>query len=480
MMQNTGCKGHLYLLPAIMFGLVFLAVPLLEHSEARGQTVDLATAIETVAKNTIPAVVHIEVTERQEVANPLLPFENDPFFRQFFGNRNMPKKFQREIQGLGTGMILDGEGHILTNYHVVGGATKVEVTLADGRRFTGKSVKLVGTDQKTDLAVIQIQDKVPLPYVKLGDSDKMEVGQWVVAIGHPQGLDETVTQGIISAKHRRGISDPSSYQDYLQTDAAINPGNSGGPLLNLNGEVIGINAAILSESGGFEGLGFAIPSNMASYISRELITNGKVVRGWLGVSIQDLTPELAQSMGLTVSKGALVADVIKGSPADEAGIKHGDVVIAFQNKPIDDASSLQNSVSIAAIGSSVNLTILRDGGKQDVKVKVGNLEEQEKTLAASLKKQYGIAVRPVTSQEAQQYGLSSQQGVAITAVDPNGPFGKAGFETNDLIVQVDNKPVSGPDSLYTILSAVGSDKKITVAAVDYKTGQGANIEVRLP
>jgi serine protease Do len=463
-----------------VFGAVFLAVMLLQHSEARGQAVDLATAIETVAKKTIPAVVHIEVTERQEVANPLLPFENDPFFRQFFGNRNMPKKFQREVQGLGTGMILDGEGHILTNHHVVGGATKIEVTLADGRRFTGKSVKLVGTDPKTDLAVIQIEDKVALPYVTLGDSDKMEVGQWVVAIGHPRGLDETVTQGIISAKHRRGISDPSGYQDYLQTDAAINPGNSGGPLLNLNGEVIGINAAILSESGGFEGLGFAIPSNMANYIGKELIAKGKVVRGWLGVSIQDLTPELAQSLGLTGTKGALIADVIKGSPADVAAIKRGDVVVAFQNKPIEDASSLQNSVSIAAIGSDVNLTILRNGSKQDVKVKVGNLEEQEKTLAASLNKQYGIAVRSMTPQEVEKYGISSQQGVVITAVDSNGPFGKAGFEINDLIVQVENQPVSGSDSLYAILSAAGPHKKITVAAVDHHTGQGANIEVTLP
>ena len=270
---------------------------------ARPQT--LRQPSKTVAKKTIPAVVHIEVTERQEVSNPLLPFENDPFFRQFFGNRNMPRKFQREIQGLGTGMILDREGHILTDNHVVAGATKIEVTLADGRRFTGKSVKTVGTDPKTDLAVIQIHDNSPFPHVTLGDSDKMEVGQWVVAIGHPRGLDETVTQGIISAKHRRGISDPSNYQDYLQTDAAINPGNSGGPLLNLNGEVIGINAAILSESGGFEGLGFAVPSNMANHIAGELIDHGKVVRGWLGISIQDLTPDLAQSLGVPAPKGHL-------------------------------------------------------------------------------------------------------------------------------------------------------------------------------
>jgi len=479
MMQDARCRSHLYLGPLIMFGAVFFAFVLLQYSEVLGQTPDLSTAIQTVAKNTIPAVVHIEVTERQEVSNPLLPFENDPFLRRFFG-KNLPRKFQREVRGLGTGIIMDSEGHILTNYHVVGGATKTEVTLADGRRFTGKSIKLIGTDPKTDLAVIKIEDKVPLPYVKMGDSDKMEVGQWVVAIGHPRGLDETVTQGIISAKHRRGISDPSSYQDYLQTDAAINPGNSGGPLLNLNGEVIGINAAILSESGGFEGLGFAVPSNMARHIAEELIANGKVTRGWLGISIQDLTPDLAESMKISGAKGALVADVIKGSPADEAGIKQGDVVVAFQNKPIEDASSLQNSVSIAAIGSTVDLTVLRNGSKQNVKVKIGNMEEEQEMLAASLKKQFGIVVRSLTPQETEQYGIGSQGGVAITEVDSKGPFGKAGFEKGDLILQVESQPVGGPDSLFTILSAIGHHKKVTVAAVDQKTGQSGSVEVTLP
>ena len=187
---------------------------------------DLTTAIVQVAKQNIPAVVHIEVTESQEVENPLLPFENDPFFRRFFGNPNMPRKFKRELKGLGTGMIIDPQGHILTNHHVAGGATKIEVLLSDGRRYPAK---LVGTDSKTDLAVIHIDAQGPLPYVTFGDSDKVEVGEWVVAIGHPRGLDQTVTQGIISAKHRRGITDPSGYQDFLQTDTAINPGNSGGP-----------------------------------------------------------------------------------------------------------------------------------------------------------------------------------------------------------------------------------------------------------
>ena len=290
--------------------------------------VDLSTAIAIVSKQAIPAVAHIEVTQRQEISNPLLPFENDPFFHYFFNApRKMPKKFKREMKGLGSGMIMDPDGHILTNNHVVAGANEIEVLLADGNRYTAK---LVGADPKTDLAVIQIKADGKLPYVVFGDSDKMEVGHWVIAIGHPRGLDQTVTQGIISAKHRRGILDPTSYQDYLQTDAAINPGNSGGPLLNLEGQVIGVNAAIVSESGGFEGIGFAIPSNMAVYISRALIAHGKVERGWLGVTIQELTPDLIKAMNLNISKGALIADVIKGGPADVAGIQKGDVVTVYQ------------------------------------------------------------------------------------------------------------------------------------------------------
>jgi serine protease Do len=480
-MQRSHLRNILYPLILIVLVITFSLTTRVYAPRAQSEQTNLTTAIETVARQAIPAVVHIEVTERQEVANPLLPFENDPFFKHFFGNpQKMPKKFQREIQGLGSGILIDDSGHIITNSHVVGGATKIQVVLADGRQFTGKSVKIIGIDPKTDLAVIQIMEKGPFPYLPLGDSDKMQVGQWVVAIGHPRGLDQTVTQGIISAKHRTGITDPSSYTDYLQTDAAINPGNSGGPLLNLNGQVIGINAAILSESGGFEGLGFAVPSNVAAHIAQELIENGKVVRGWLGVSLQNITPELASSFGLTGTKGALVADVIKGSPADHAGIKQGDVIIAIQGNPVADPSSLRNSVSLASVGSRVQLTIVRNGAKQDVKLTIGNLEDQEKSVAAALKRSFGIAVKPITPEEANALGLGSESGVVVTEVDSNGPFGKAGFEKDDVILKVDNNPVSGPDSLFTLLSALEKRHKATVLAVDHKSGRAGNVQVRLP
>lgn len=480
--KHFGCNLRIsFFLCLFVLGVLmtFMSVPVRGEDAQKG-AVDLVTAIEQVAKETIPSVVHIEVTERQEIANPLFPFENDPFFQYFFGHPKMPKKFQRELVGIGTGMILDTEGHILTNNHVVGGATKIQVLLADGRLYTDKAVKMVGTDPKTDLAVIQIVEKGTLPHVTLGDSDKVGVGQWVVAIGHPRGLDQTVTQGIISAKHRQGISDPSSYEDFLQTDAAINPGNSGGPLLNLQGEVIGVNAAIMSESGGFEGLGFAIPSNMASHIVKELLTHGKVIRGWIGLSIQDLTPELAQSFKLPNNKGALVADVIKGGPAAQAGIQRGDIIVDYEGKPVEDASSFRNEVAITPVGQEVKLTVLRGGNKQDVKVKIGSQEEQDKVLQATLKTRLGVVVRALTSKEAEQYGLSSQQGVLIVSVDASGPLGKVGFEKGDVILKINNQPVEGPDDLAALLDTLPAHQRINILAVDHRTGQSGYVPVTLP
>lgn len=468
---------------AMVFFAVFICTALLlvQTIPASGaDSIDFATAIEKVAQSAIPAVAHIEVTERQEVANPLAPFEDDPFFHYFFGNRNMPKKFQREVVGLGTGMLIDAEGHILTNNHVVAGATKIHVTLPDGRQYSDKSVKLIGTDSKTDLAVIQITAKEPFPYLPLGDSDKVGVGQWVVAIGHPRGLDQTVTQGIISAKHRTGISDPGGYQDFLQTDAAINPGNSGGPLLNLQGEVVGVNAAIMSQSGGFEGLGFAIPSNMASHVAKELIARGKVVRGWLGVSIQNMTPEIAKSFDVSSTKGALVVEVVKDGPAARSGINRGDVIVGFQGKPVDDSGSLRNMAALAPIGQDVTVTIMRNGSRQDVTVKVASEAEQVKTLAASIKEKFGISVRPLTPKELDRAGLTSRQGVAVVSVTPNSPFGRAGFEVGDYILQIDKHDVNGPEGLAALLTSLPGNQKISVLAADHKSGQVGYVEVAVP
>jgi serine protease Do len=443
-------------------------------AEKTKTSVDLSTAIIEVAKRNIPSVVHIEITERQEVANPLLPFESDPFLRRFFDIPKMPKKFKREVKGLGTGMIVDAQGHILTNHHVAGGATKIEVLLSNGQKY---DAKLVGTDPKTDLAVIRILAKEPLPHVTFGDSDKVEVGEWVVAIGHPRGLDQTVTQGIISAKHRRGITDPNSYQDFLQTDAPINPGNSGGPLLNLQGEVIGVNAAIASESGGSEGIGFTIPSNMAVHVARALIAHGKVERGWLGVTMQDLTPELAKSVQAETQKGALVVDVAKGGPAEKAGLKKNDVVIAYRGKEISDSGSLRNEVATTPIGQEVKLTILRNGKKEEIMVKVGNLETAAKILAAAVKDRLGAEVRPLNPQEVEKYGLDTNRGVAISWLDTKGPLQSAGFEVGDLILGINNQPVEGVDSFVQLVTVLKPDQKVSFFALDQRSGNTGTVLV---
>jgi len=456
----------------LLGGPAFIVAP---PSAQAAASVDLSTAIIEIAKKTIPAVAHIEVTERQEVANPFLPFEGDPFFRYFFGNPNkMPKKFKREVKGLGTGMIIDARGHILTNYHVAGGATKIEVVLANGKHY---QAKLVGGDPKTDLAVIEIPTKEQLPYVTLGDSDKVEVGEWVVAIGHPRGLDQTVTQGIISAKHRRGITDPTSYQDFLQTDAPINPGNSGGPLLNLRGEVIGVNAAIASESGGSEGIGFAIPSNIAQHISKLLIAYGKVERGWLGVGVQDVTQELAKSAGVETLKGAYIGEVVKGGPAEKGGLRKGDIVIAYQGKEIADASSLRNEAANTPIGSDAHITILRGGKKQELVIHVGSQQEATRVLAATLKERLGAEFRAVTPQEVSKYGLDSNQGVAITRVDAKGPLGEVGFEPGDLILQIEGETITGLENFIELVSSLKPGVRVTLVAVDHRSGNAGQVQV---
>ena len=485
MTRNTSRLAHVaarIIFTASMAGaLIASFMAFCQADVGQSRPLDLATAVTQVAKQNIPAVVHIEVTERKEVDNPLLPFEKDPYFRRYFNlPKKLPKKFKQEIVGLGSGVIVDTQGHILTNNHLVAGASKIEVVMADGRSFSGKTVSLVGADAKTDLAVIQVIVNESLPHTTFGDSDKVEVGQWVVAIGHPRGLDQTVTHGIISAKHRRGITDPSSYQDFLQTDAAINPGNSGGPLLNLYGEVIGINTAIASESGGSEGIGFAIPSNMAVHVSKALISKGRVERGWLGVTLQDLTPEVASKLGLSSTKGVLVAGVFQESPADRAGIKKGDVVIAYQDKEMRDSGTLRNDVSTALIGQEVKISLLREGKKQDFLVQIGSQEEQRKILSASLRERFGIAVRPLTAKEKDKYSLESDQGVALTEVGSKTAFSKLGFRTGDLILQVNDEWVDDPEDLAGMLAAMPSGEKVSILAIDHKSGKTGYLTVTLP
>lgn len=428
--------------------------------------VDLSTAIVQVAKQNIPAVVHIEVTERQEVESPF-SFENDPFFRRFFGVPEGPHKFRREQKGLGTGMVIDSQGHILTNNHVVAGATKIQILLADGNEYPGT---LVGTDPKTDLAVVKIAAREPVPHVTFGDSDTVEVGEWVVAIGHPRGLDQTVTQGIISAKHRRGITDPTSYEDFLQTDAAINPGNSGGPLLNLHGQVVGVNAAIASQSGGSEGIGFAIPSNMAIHVARQLIGRGKVERGWVGVSVRDLTPEVARSLGLPANAGALIADVVKGGPAEKGGIRKDDVIVSFGGKEVADAGALRNAVAGTPAGKDAAVTVVRKGKRQELTVRVGDSQMARDFLAASVKDRLGASVRAPTAKEVQRYGLESERGVVITSLDGRGALARAGLEVDDWILEVGGENVEGVEGFVDLVNRLEPGERVPLLALDHRTG----------
>ena len=273
--------------------------------------------------------------------------------------------------------------------------------------------------------------------------------------------------------------DPSTYQDYLQTDAAINPGNSGGPLLNLKGEVIGVNSAIVSQSGGYEGIGFAIPSNMALYIANALIVHGKVERGWLGVSVQDLTPELAKSFGAEGTKGALIAEVVKGGPAEKAGMKQGDIVISYQGKEITNASTLRNEVAIGPIGQEAKVTVLRKGKTLELTVTIGDLEDATKLLSASVKERLGVEVRPATSKEAEKYGLSAQQGVVIEWLDPKGPLGKVGFEIGDMILEINGQPIESVDDFVGLMSTVKPGQKLALLALDHKSGNSGYVEVEV-
>jgi serine protease Do len=442
---------------------------------AKSAEPNLATAITEVAEKSIPSVVHINVVQKTKVSSPLSPFFNDPFFKHFFEDR-APKKFKRELRGVGSGIIIRADGHILTNSHVVENATKIQVLLSSGEEYPAK---VIGADPKTDLSIIKIEPAKPLPFLMFGDSDKVAVGEWVVAIGHPRGLDQTVTTGIISAKNRRGITDPSSYQDFLQTDAAINPGNSGGPLLNLRGEVIGVNGVIASASGGFEGIGFAVPSNIAVYVMGELMAHGKVERGWLGVSVQDLTYDLAQKSGLEKSGGALVAEVTNGSPAAEAGLKAGDVILEFNGKPVPDSGSLRNSVAATRPGVQANLAIWRDGKKTKVAVKIGNQQAASKLLASTIKQKLGIEVRPVSPKESEKYELGENNGVVVEKIVSGSPLAKAGLERSDIILEINGEAVEGVDSFNSLLSTISSGRQVEMTILDHRTGRVGSLNVQV-
>jgi serine protease Do len=412
-------------------------------------------AVEKVAAAILPAVVHINV--EKSVDQPTMnPFQDDPFFRYFFGpGQRTPQSPQRQrLTGLGTGMIIDAEGHILTNNHVVGGADKVTVKLSAGVELPAK---VVGTDPKTDLAVIQVKPTRDMKYVSFGDSDKLRIGQWVVAIGSPRGLDQTVTVGVVSAKNRRGVGllGPSGYEDYIQTDAAINPGNSGGPLVNLRGEVVGVNSAIFSTSGGFQGIGFAVPSNMAKEVATALIKQGKVTRGWLGVAIQQVTQDMVRSLRLKDASGIIVSDVTEGSPAAKAGIEREDVIVRYNGQRVTDIAEFRQRVAATEVGKEVRVVVVRRGQEREISVKIER-QPDEGTLALAEGEgiDIGVRVENITSDVARRLGMRSTEGVLITDVAEDSPAAEAGLEPGDVILSINNEPVKNLSDYSKIISQV--------------------------
>ncbi len=421
-----------------------------------------------IAKMVKPAVVNIAATRNGKPTDgpQSSPFD-DPFFRRFFGDeffkRDQPHR-ERKERGQGSGVIVDPNGLIITNNHVVNKADELRVVLSDKREFKGK---VVGTDQKTDIAVVKIE-AAGLPTISFADSDQLEVGEFVLAVGSPFGLTQSVTMGIVSAVGRASMG-IAEYEDFIQTDAAINPGNSGGALVNVRGELVGINTAIFSQSGGNMGIGFAVPSNLARSIMDQLVKTGKVVRGWLGVAIQELTPELASQFGIADTKGVLVSDVMDESPAKKAGIERADVIVEYDGKPMDSPTHLRNAVAQTPIGRKVTIKLIRDKKPKNIELAI---VEQPKTMAQSNQEEGGdsasptgmlsdLDVRELNEELAGRYGLkSSDRGVIITRVKPGSPAEESGVREGDVVLEINRKSVSSLKSYERAASGLPKDQPV--------------------
>jgi len=422
-----------------------------------------ARSFASIVKEVSPSVVNISTTRK--ASREAVPFTNDPvldFFSPFRG-QEMPRP--RKERSLGSGVIVSEDGYIITNYHVIENAEEIRITLYDR---TGLEGRVVGIDPKTDIAVIKIE-RDGLQAIRWGDSDALEVGEFILAIGNPFGLTNTVTMGIISAVGRAnvGIAD---YEDFIQTDAAINPGNSGGPLVNVKGEVVGINTAIFSRSGGYQGIGFAVPSNMARNVFTQLVTKGKVVRGWIGVSIQDLNTELARNFGLRNTNGALVSDVIRNSPAERGGIMRGDVIVAIDNRKIDSVAALRNVVAQSPIGSEVAVKVVRDRKIRDLTVTIAELpreytEPSPEIFREEIRKEVlgGLTVIELSRDIARQLGLGAgEKGVVIFSIAPGSPADEAGLKKGDVIQEMGGQPVETLRDFNQAIASAGDSSDIVV------------------
>ncbi|MFQ5521207.1 MAG: DegQ family serine endoprotease [Candidatus Methylomirabilia bacterium] len=418
----------------------------------------LEEAFVAVADRAMPAVVNVSTVPKAgpvprgpELEERFREFFGPEFFERFFPRRQPPRS-----RATGSGLVVDPSGYILTNNHVIENAAEITVQLSDKRKFTAT---LIGRDPKTDLAVLQIDAPRPIPVAELGDSDKIRIGEWAIAIGNPFGLDRTVTVGIISATGRTRVG-VATYESFIQTDASINPGNSGGPLLNLDGQVIGINTAIVAAG---QGIGFSIPINMAGAIMRQLIATGRVVRGWLGIAIQDLTEELASAFGVKPRSGVLVADVIEGSPAAAGGIKAGDIITEFGGAQVREATDLQKQVAATPPGQPTALTVIRDKHPRHLTVKVGEMPEEGTVVAAAEGDQdWGLTVTGLTSELAARHELTAKRGVVVTEVEVASAGDKAGIRPGDAILEINREPVADVEAFRTAIAKVKPGERVPV------------------
>jgi len=434
----------------IVAGPAVPAVPAVQRHEA-------APGFTEIAKTVTPAVVNIttaRVARGRDSREPHDPMED------FFGSPGRPRgPMEPRGGGMGSGVIVSPDGTIITNNHVVEGANELTVTLPDKREFKGK---IVGTDPKTDLAVIKV-NATDLPYVNWGDSSKLQVGEYVLAVGNPFGLNSTVTLGIVSAlgRGRMGIT---QYEDFIQTDAAINPGNSGGALVNTAGDLVGINTAILSRTGGYQGVGFAVPASMAKPVVESLVKTGKVVRGFLGVAIQDLNQDLAKSFGLTNPKGAVVSDVAEDSPAERGGLKQGDVIVGYQGSSIEDAAALQRAVTRTTVGTKATIKVIRNGHEQELAVAIGEQADIVKVAGTDRAVEHalaGVEVQSLDRQAARELGIGPKtQGVVVVAVEPDSPADRAGVAQGDVIREIARQPVKSLKDYEKIASSLKKGQDI--------------------
>jgi serine protease Do len=438
-------------------------------SDPRAILETLERGFVSVAEGVMPAVVHVSATPKEtprerggerrsrDPRERMAPPERREFerrFREFFGEeferffRQRPPE-RRETRSQGSGVLIDKSGVILTNNHLIEDAGEIEVRLSDKRKF---KAKVVGRDPKTDLAVLKIEGDGEFPAAELGDSDRLRIGQWAIAVGNPFGLDRTVTVGIISATGRQGVG-VATYESFIQTDAAINPGNSGGPLLNLDGKVVGINTAIVSVG---QGIGFAIPVNMARRVMPQLLASGRVTRGWLGIRIQPLTEDLAQSFGAKEGDGVLVADVMPGSPAEAGGLRAGDVILEFEGQRTPEVPDLQRAVADMPPGKAARVTILREGQRETREIEIGEMPGDDVVAASRGTERWGLTVQPITPELARQFNLSAPSGVLVSEVAEESPASRAGIRPGDVILEVNRQRVR---DLQTFEEALGRSEQ---------------------